>query len=103
MGQFLKEGDELVLSQMEHHSNLVPWILIAKKKGLKLKYLPITKDGILDATQFESVITKKTKFLGLTSMSNVLGTIPPVKQLIDLAHSVGAKVLIDGRNGSKNV
>lgn len=93
---FLKPGDEILLSQMEHHSNLVPWIMLAKKKDLSLKYLPLNKDFRLDLTDIDKLITEKTKFVAITAMSNVLGTIPDLREIISRAHNVGAKVLIDG-------
>ena len=93
---FLNAGDEIVLTQMEHHSNLVPWIMLAKRKGLNLKYIPITRDWKIDLKDVESVITKKTRLLSITAMSNVLGTITPISQIVSLAHSFGAKVLVDG-------
>jgi cysteine desulfurase/selenocysteine lyase len=94
--KFLREGDEILLSEMEHHSNIVPWQLAAQDTGAVLRYLPITDDGLLDLSELGSVLTKKTKLVAITGMSNSLGTLPPVRQLADAAHAVGALVLVDG-------
>jgi cysteine desulfurase/selenocysteine lyase len=94
--KFLREGDEILLSEMEHHSNIVPWQLAAKDTGAVLRYLPLTDDGLLDLSGLGSVLTEKTKLLAITGMSNSLGTLPPVRQLADAAHAVGALVLVDG-------
>ena len=94
--KFLREGDEILLSEMEHHSNIVPWQLAARDTGAVLRYLPITDDGLLDLSDLGSVLTEKTKLLAITGMSNSLGTLPPVRQLADAAHAVGALVLVDG-------
>lgn len=92
----IKEGDEILVTEMEHHSNLVPWQLLAQEKGAILKYIPITDDGYLDFSKLDQCLTNKTKLLAVTHVSNVLGTINPVKDLIAKAHAVGAVVLIDG-------
>lgn len=94
--KFLKEGDEIILTEMEHHSNIVPWQIISKEKSLRLKYIPITRDGTLDMEKFKHLLTEKTKIVSITHVSNVLGTINPIEDIIRMAHSVGAKVLIDG-------
>jgi cysteine desulfurase/selenocysteine lyase len=94
--KFLREGDEILLSEMEHHSNIVPWQLAARDTGAILRYIPLTDDGLLDLTDLDSVLTEKTKLLAITGMSNSLGTLPPVRQLADAAHAVGALVLVDG-------
>jgi cysteine desulfurase / selenocysteine lyase len=94
--KFLREGDEILLSEMEHHSNIVPWQLAAGDTGAVLRYLPITDDGLLDLSDLGSVLTEKTKLLAITGMSNSLGTLPPVRALADAAHAVGAIVLVDG-------
>jgi cysteine desulfurase / selenocysteine lyase len=94
--KFLREGDEILLSDMEHHSNIVPWQLAARDTGAVLRYLPITDDGLLDLTDLGSILTEKTKLLAITGMSNSLGTLPPVRRLADAAHAVGALVLVDG-------
>lgn len=93
---FLNKGDEILLTKMEHHSNLVPWIMLAKRKGVTLKYIPITEDWRIDLKDVEALISKRTKLVAITAMSNVLGTITPVSEIVSLAHAVGAKVLVDG-------
>jgi cysteine desulfurase / selenocysteine lyase len=92
----LREGDEILLSEMEHHSNIVPWQLAARDTGAVLRYIPLTDEGLLDLTDLGSVLTEKTKLLAITGMSNSLGTLPPVRELADAAHAVGAIVLVDG-------
>ena len=94
--KFLSEGDEILLSEMEHHSNIVPWQLAARDTGAVLRYLPLTDDGLLDLTDLGSLLTEKTKLLAITGMSNSLGTLPPVRELADAAHAVGALLLVDG-------
>lgn len=91
----LKEGDEVLLTQMEHHSNLIPWQLITKEKGAKLKFIPLTPDGKLDLTNIHRLINEKTKFVSLVHISNSLGTINPVEDIIQLAHSFNIPVLLD--------
>lgn len=95
LGRTLKQGDEILLSEMEHHSNFVPWQQIAKEKGAKIKLIPITKDYSLDMDAAESLLTKKTKIVSLTHCSNVLGTINPIKEVARIAHKVNALVIID--------
>jgi len=95
LGKNLKEGDEIVLSEMEHHSNLVPWQQIAKEKGAVLKFIPITKDYLLDMDKAKELISNKTKIVSIAHMSNVLGTINPVKEIAELAHKVGAVMVVD--------
>jgi cysteine desulfurase/selenocysteine lyase len=92
----LKEGDEILLTDMEHHSNIVPWQLAARDTGAVLRYLPLTDDGLLDLSDLGTLLTEKTKLFAVTGMSNSLGTLPPLKQLIDAAHAVEALVLVDG-------
>ncbi|HBZ01063.1 MAG TPA: cysteine desulfurase [candidate division Zixibacteria bacterium] len=92
----IRPGDCIVISEMEHHANLVPWIILARDIGAELKYIPITDDGYLDLTDIDDIITTKTRLVAVTQMSNVLGTINPVNDLIELAHARGALALIDG-------
>lgn len=94
--KFLREGDEILLSEMEHHSNLVPWQLTAQATGAVLKHLPITDDGYLDLDHIEAYLTPRTRLVALTQMSNVLGTINPLPELIQQAHQQGALFLVDG-------
>jgi cysteine desulfurase / selenocysteine lyase len=94
--KFLKQGDEILLSGMEHHSNLIPWQMVAQAVGAKLQFIPLQSDGTLDLKSAEKLLTRKTKILSITAMSNVLGTLVPIKELTRKAHAVGAKVLVDG-------
>lgn len=91
----LNSGDEVLLSEMEHHSNLVPWHMLAEEKNLKIRYIPVTDQGELDLSSLDELLNKKTKLVSVTHCSNTLGTINPVEELIEKAHSVGAKVLVD--------
>ena len=88
-------GDEILLTEMEHHSNLVPWQQLARKKGARLRFIPVTGEGTLDLTNLDTLLNHHTKLLAMTHMSNVLGTINPVKDIAQKAHAVGAHVLID--------
>ncbi len=92
----LGPGDEILTTEMEHHSDLVPWQKAVKDKGAKLRFIPVTEGGTLDLSDLDSLLNQRTKLLALTHMSNVLGTINPVKELAKHAHTVGAAVLIDG-------
>jgi cysteine desulfurase/selenocysteine lyase len=92
---FLREGDEVLLTDLEHHSNIVPWQMTAAVTGAKLRYLPITDDGRLDLADLETVLTERTKILSVTGMSNALGTITPIATLVEAAHAVGAVVSLD--------
>ncbi len=92
----LKEGDEVIISAMEHHSNIVPWQLICEEKNAKLKVIPINENGELIFEEFEKLINEKTKIVSVVYVSNSLGTVNPVKKIIDKAHSFGIPVLLDG-------
>lgn len=92
---FLKEGDEVLITEMEHHSNIVPWQMICEKQNATLKFVPLQPDGTLLVEDFKKLITDKTKLVSVTYVSNSLGTVNPIKEIIKLAHDVGAKVLID--------
>src|SRR3954464_7115345 len=94
-GANLREGDAILLTEMEHHSNLVPWLQLKAERGIELRYLPITEDGLLDLTDLDRLIDG-VKLVGVTAMSNVLGTINPIRQLADAAHAAGAVMLADG-------
>ena len=94
--EFLKEGDEVIVSTMEHHSNIVPWQLQAAKKGIALKVIPMTDAGELQLDEFEKMFTERTKLLSVTQVSNVLGTINPVKEMIRIAHEHDVPVMVDG-------
>ena len=93
---FLHEGDEVIISTMEHHSNIVPWQLQAAKKGIAIRVIPMSDDGILDMDAYQQLFTDKTKLVSVTHVSNVLGTVNPVKEIIRTAHEHGVPVLIDG-------
>jgi len=97
--KFFKPGDEILLSELEHHSNIVPWQLIAEEKGCTIKVIPITVGGELDFVRFTELLSSRTKMVAITSCSNVLGTIPDVEKFVEAAHRAGAKVLIDGAQG----
>ena len=92
----LKEGDEVIISDMEHHSNIVPWQLLRDMVGIVLKVAPITDDGELRMDAFREMLTDRTKLVAITHVSNVLGSVTPAKQIVDAAHQAGAKVLFDG-------
>ena len=91
----IKPGDEIVITEMEHHSNIVPWQLLCERAGATLRWFGVTDDGRLDLSQLESLITERTRLVALAHQSNVLGTINPVRQIADAAHAVGALVLVD--------
>lgn len=94
--QNIQAGDEILVSIMEHHSNLLPWQQLAKRKQAKLNFIEINSDGLLDIENLKSKISSKTRIVALTHVSNVLGTINPIKELTDLAHEKGAIVVVDG-------
>jgi cysteine desulfurase/selenocysteine lyase len=95
-GKLLQPGDEVIVSEMEHHSNIVPWQMLRDEKGIVLKVLPINDVGELQLDQLDVLLSERTKLVAMTHMSNALGTINPVKKIIAKAHAVGAKVLLDG-------
>ena len=90
-----RAGDEVLLTEMEHHANLIPWQEMAKRTGATLRFIPVTDDGLLDLTDINTLINEKTRILSFTHASNVLGTVNPVRHLADLAHAVGAIVVLD--------
>ena len=106
-GELMNKGEEVLISAMEHHSNIVPWQLLAERKGIVLRVIPIHLDGTLDMDAFHGMLNEKTKLVSITHISNTLGTINPIKNIIKKAHGVGAKVLIDGaqsiQHGEVNV
>src|ERR1700675_2752958 len=93
--KFLGEGDEILLTDMEHHSNIVPWQMTARVTGAVLRYVPLTDDGQLDLSDLGSLLNERTKIFSVTGMSNALGTITPLRQLIDEAHAADALVAVD--------
>ena len=92
----LRPGDRVLLTEMEHHSNIVPWQMLAKEKGIKLDFIRIDDNGLLDSESFQELIKKRPKVLSLAHVSNALGTINPVKQMAQEAHTIGATVVVDG-------
>ena len=96
---FIGEGDEIIVSEMEHHSDIVPWQLLCDRKKSKIKVLPFDDNGVLNVEKLESLITDRTKIVAVTQISNVLGTVNPIKEIIETAHKHGVPVLIDGAQG----
>lgn len=101
--RFLKEGDEIIITTMEHHSNIVPWQMLCEEKGCVLKVIPIDDNGDLILEEYEKLLSERTKFVSVVHVSNAMGTINPVKTIIEKAHAVGAKVLIDGAQASSHI
>ena len=93
--KFLNAGDLILLSEMEHHSNLVPWFMLANEKGIRIEYIPMTSQGLLDLDKYQQLLQKEPKLVAFTHMSNVLGTINPVKPMVEMAHRAEAMVLVD--------
>lgn len=93
---FMREGDEVIVSAVEHHSNIVPWQILEKRKGIVLKVIPMNDEGVLDLTAFEQLITDRTKLVSVSHVSNVMGTINPVREIIRIAHEHGLPVMLDG-------
>ena len=94
------EGDEIVLSIMEHHSNIVPWHFIRERQGAKLVFAPVDDQGVFHIEEFEKCLTERTKLVAITHMSNMLGTVTPIRDIVRLAHSRGIPVLVDGSQGA---
>ena len=92
----LKAGDRIILTEMEHHSNLVPWHMLAAERGVELEFIPVTGDGLLDLEAYQRLLERSPKLVAFTGMSNVLGTINPVAEMVRLAHAAGAVTLVDG-------
>lgn len=95
-GEFIQDGDEIVISKMEHHANLIPWQQLAKRKQAVLRYIPLTADGHLDVQAAKTIINEKTAIVALAQVSNVLGTVNPVKEIAQLAHQHQAIMVVDG-------
>lgn len=93
---FMKEGDEVIVSTMEHHSNIVPWQMLAERKGIKLRVIPITDEGDIIMDEFDRLLNEKTRLVSVAHVSNVLGTVNPVREIIRRAHDRGIPVLVDG-------
>ncbi|MBR5394844.1 MAG: cysteine desulfurase [Bacteroidaceae bacterium] len=100
---FMKEGDEVILSEMEHHSNIVSWQLLQARQGIRLRVVPITDDGRLCIDEYEKLFSERTKIVSITHVSNVLGTINPVRDIIRIAHEHGVPVLIDGAQSTPHM
>ncbi|MFL2619394.1 MAG: cysteine desulfurase [Flavobacteriales bacterium] len=96
----INSSDELIVSEMEHHSNIVPWQILCEKTGAKLKVIPINKEGSLDIDTFKTMLNKNVKFVFINHVSNSLGTINPIEEIIELAHKNNSKVLVDGAQGA---
>jgi len=101
--KFLKRGDEILVSEMEHHSNFVPWQVLAERKGLKLKFIPVKQDGSLDLKTYQKLLGRNTKLVAVSHVSNVLGVINPIKRIIKAAHKQGARVLIDAAQSAPHL
>lgn len=96
----LKEGDEIVLTIMEHHANIIPWHFLREQKGVKLIFVPVDENGVLHIEDFQKALSEKTRLVAITHMSNILGTVPPVKEMIKRAHQNSIPVLVDGSQGA---
>ena len=92
----IEKGDQIIVSNLEHHSNIVPWQMIAQEKGAEIKVIPVSDEGVLDIEAFKALLNSKVKLVAVNHVSNAIGTINPIVEIIALAHAVGAKVLIDG-------
>ncbi len=100
---FIKEGDEIVISYMEHHSNIIPWQQLAERKGATLRYVPLTAEGFLDSAAVKEIINEKTAIVSLAYVSNVLGVINPIKELTELAHANNAVMIVDGAQAAPHM
>ena len=94
--EFMREGDEVIVTVMEHHSNIVPWQLQAARKGISIRVIPMTDEGVLKLDEYEKLFTERTRIVSVTHVSNVLGTVNPVDEIIRIAHSHGIPVMVDG-------
>lgn len=99
---FVGQGDEVIISEMEHHSNLVPWQLLCQRKNATLKVINFNNNGVLDIEQYKTLFTPKTRIVAVNHVSNTLGTVNPIKQIIEIAHAHNVPVLIDGAQGIKH-
>ncbi|WP_441235914.1 cysteine desulfurase [Bradyrhizobium sp. 930_D9_N1_4] len=102
-GPNVKEGDEIVISIMEHHSNIVPWHFLRERQGAVIKWAPVDDEGNFLIDEFEKLLTPKTKLVAITQMSNALGTIVPIKEVVKIAHARGIPVLVDGSQGAVHI
>ncbi|GJL79226.1 MAG: cysteine desulfurase [Nitrospinaceae bacterium] len=101
--KFVQAGDEIIISNIEHHANTVPWQVLCEEKGAKLKVIPVSDEGELVMSEYEKLLNSKTRLVAVNHVSNALGTINPVREIIEKAHAVGAKVLIDGAQSSSHM
>lgn len=101
--QHLGEGDEIIISTMEHHSNIIPWQVLCQEKGAHLRVIPISDAGELLMDEYESLLSSRTKLVAITHVSNVLGTVNPIKQIVEMAHSQGVSVLVDGAQATPHM
>ena len=99
----LKKGDEIIISELEHHSNIVPWQICSEISGASLKVIPLTDEGELNMNEFDNLLNSKTKLIAVSHISNTLGTINPIKYIIEKTHKMGAKVLIDGAQAASHI
>lgn len=99
----LNKGDELIVSAMEHHSNIVPWQMLCERTGATLKVIPMNENGELVISEYEKILSEKTKLVFVNHISNALGTINPIKDIIRKAHAFGAAVLIDGAQAAPHI
>jgi cysteine desulfurase/selenocysteine lyase len=97
--RYIGRGDEVILSEMEHHANIVPWQMMCERKGALIKVIPVKDDGSLDMELFKNLITEKTRIVAITHVSNALGTINPIKEIVTIAHSQNIPVMVDGAQG----
>ena len=100
---YMKAGDEVIVTAMEHHSNIVPWQLQSKKSGIIVKVIPMSDDGVLDISAMESLITDRTKLISVTHISNVLGTINPIREIVAIAHKHGVPCMVDGAQSAPHI
>ena len=100
---FMQPGDEVILSEMEHHSNIVPWQLMAAKRDIAIRVIPVTDDGDLDMEAFRNLFTERTRLVSVTHVSNVLGTINPIKDIIAIAHAHDVPVMVDGAQSTPHL
>ncbi len=101
--RYMQPGDEVIVSTMEHHSNIVPWQLQTQRSGIRLKVIPMTDDGLLDLEAYDGLFTERTRLVSITHVSNVLGTVNPVKTMVDIAHSHGVPCMIDGAQSAPHI
>jgi cysteine desulfurase/selenocysteine lyase len=99
----LKKGEEIIVSALEHHSNIVPWQMLCERTGAQLKVIPMNDNGMLKMNEFEKLLSEKTKLVFVNHVSNALGTVNPIKEIIEKAHAVGAAVLLDGAQAAPHI